>query len=206
MMNNSSSGLLPIMDGLICWLDGRYGHTNTKYWIDKTGNKNDVTFKEDTVFKDNYLILDGINYGSMPNILHNKNCGIFIKFRVDIDYEGFVHILCKSTFAITLSINLNRFRLYNYHGVDGDTNTPELEKGKDHVIYVGDTFLMIDGLFYNKNYSNSSDPIEEVQLGAYRNGQIMKGRIYSIMIYNRSLTKEEVQYNYLYEQSIERGE
>lgn len=43
-------------------------------------------------------------------------------------------------------------------------------------------------------------------LGNLDSSMKIKGNYYSIRLYNRALTEEEIQHNYLYEQSIERGE
>lgn len=54
MMNNySENGLIPVMDGLICWLDGRDGKGTDTIWKDRSKNGNDFELNGFTFTGDN---------------------------------------------------------------------------------------------------------------------------------------------------------
>lgn len=217
MLNKySSNGLMPVTKGLVCWLDGRDGKTGDTVWKDRSGNGNHATFvNSKTVFQNGKLLLNGDNYAELP-------------FGNNEDINNYSICACASK-----STSYTYNDMVVAHDLNAGTRkyvslySPKPRIGYNDAFHVGDISIVANKSYYlifnieqkislyiNNEKSISIDKVEGVEsksnllLGAERKnnqGCWLKGSITSVLIYNRPLTVKEMQQNYLYEQSIQRG-
>lgn len=209
--NYSENGLMPVMDGLVCWLDGRDSD-----FIDRTGNFN---FEVNNIISDGKkFVFNGVDsiakfIGDIP--ININNCTVNFIFRVLKDNLTYRVITIKNSIialdsstkprqALSCTFcgidkvkNMNKIENYCFVGDLNTTSTNRLKSYYDDICYP--TKFYLNG--YDSNPSNSI-----VIGGRLDNKQCTQMELCSIKIYNRALTEEEIQQNYLYEQSIERGE
>lgn len=220
MMNNySENGMLPVMDGLICWLDGRDYVDGESLWKDRSGNKKNATLSDITGIKKNSsLYFKG--FGNIENPTYDLNeytielnfknlhtgywCGLWGNF----DGSGGNSVILNSknkiggypynvhngwsTFTPTDEYTLTC--VYKNNVIDFYVDTVWANKMENIQTSKAD-FLVICGRKPN-NTTTTTTTSSDNRLNEWR----------SFKIYNRALTEEEIQHNYLYEQSIERGE
>lgn len=233
MMNNySENGMLPIMNGLVCWLDGR----------DYEGSG----LARDRIKAKEFIVADIESTGF--SFLYNKNSSLITT--TFNEYEDMYSLFNTNfTLCITEKIskpitNLTYPRLVNFN--EHETNSPyqlvyqpdsdkksmqfcnsKIESysvfksidicndvSKKNIVFVkrgNQVIFYKNGEKYETilDDSNAAINLFRITIGqAYNatNTRVYSGDIYSFMAYNRALTEEEVQHNYLYEQSIERGE
>ena len=213
LMNNySENGLMPVMEGLICWLDDR---------DDREGNRiNDRVGLND-------FLLEG-DFGDKPYHLSNKHKffsekafslanQFSISMTVNISSIGSYGCLLiresakgspYSTFKIG---NRNNNKIGFYSSMAGAVN-----KGVDILLnrVINFTIVFKNDSIYFYDYEKVADsPISKfsfshpIQIGSYEYSATDRSNfmLHSVKIYNRALTEKEIQQNYLYEQSIERG-
>lgn len=243
MMNNinnySENGLLPVTDGLVCWLDGRdYSGTNSvkdrikkkmftcnniinkknAFVYDKSDSTIFAEFNSDenmyNLFNSDFTLcfvdkLDRVinptatlNYpSSYPRLIHFNYFTGQSPYMLSYNSEEYVvrggrmetftgTIISRNIFA---GININR----------------NLSKKQIVIVKNGNS---ISAYLNGKKYEtildgkNTNINLERLTLGnVYLANRTYYGNIYSFMVYNRALTEEEIQQNYLYEQQIQRG-
>ena len=216
----SENGLLPVMDGLICWLDGRDGKGTGVTWKDRSKNGNDFTL--------NGFTFTGDNGWTGKNLKTNFHEYAISEISLSTEYTIEVDLFVDGT-------KDNEQTTFFYFG-DGNTSgvwrecTFRRDGGSFQVMYnrrslhipvaykryrltlmgEGDKiYLYIDGVKLYEHIGNNviSGLSANFYLGCGRNlDRFSQARFNSVKIYNRVLTEEEIQQNYLYEQSIERGE
>lgn len=213
LMNNySENGLMPVMDGLICWLDGRDGKTGDTIWKDRSGNGNDATVtncewtgkalkttSDLSAFLVSKEMIDGDDTpftleiyfsryatdrpGRAENVIMANSAKQWWD-STSIYFQG--SMLFYDTGRNTLVTNSEFNKAYQVTIAKYHANSRKaFVNGK----FIGMTVRYSDGIAFFGNYDSTK----------------MKGNYYSIRLYNRVLTEEEIQQNYLYEQSIERG-
>lgn len=219
MNNYSENGLVPVTDGLICWLDGRDGGRADTLWRDRSTHGNDAVLKKFNFDNSNgwtgsSLLFNGKNYCDIKNLniiegnnrtfefeFHDNNSSTvgFLSNRTTYN-DGFSFFLNG---ALYLDINYNnKQQRQNLTYFTGCITTTINENGE--------LKLYKDGVYlrtHNYNTFNSNFPYNTSawRLGAFGNADGgIKGKVSFVRIYNRVLAEEEVQQNYLYEQSIER--
>lgn len=184
--------------------------------MDRTG-----TFKFDAnniVSDGKKFIFNGVNsiakfIGDIP--ININNCTVNPIFRILKDDKTYRIITIKrSIIALDSSGNPRKAISCTYNGINKVKNMNKIE----NYCFVGDlisenniTTLKCyydDILYPTKNYGNGYDfnPINSIVIGGRLDIiQFTAMELASIKIYNRKLTEEEVQQNYLYEKSIERN-
>ena len=216
MMNNySESGLMPVTNGLICWLDGRDCKNGDTIWVDRSGNGNNGNISgnmntEADKLENGYLKLED-SICLIPSLLFNsvKSICFYSNFEF-VQKSGWQRLISESNGDNCICFwNTNAIKL---NGVNSsptifDNNNVqrlylEISDDRKRLILkkIDDVDLNFDA--NNRNISTSS----VIQINGKGSGDKSKQSVASIMIYNRALTQEEIQQNYLYEQSIERGE
>lgn len=217
MMNNySENGMLPIMNGLIYWLDGRDGITNK----DKLGS----TYEACNLKLENGTFLANSSRISFHNTSFNMGkCSMeFMIKRNEVAYWGRIASLydksvnenTRRVITFNDSTNVNTVRYYNFANKDFITcgNTPVVMDNKYHHIYIqfNPCKLFIDGKDDTRSDFIIGDvnfDISELSLFSdLTGGNPIKCNLSSFRLYNRALTEEEILHNYQYEQSTERGE
>lgn len=240
LMNNySENGLMPVMDGLVCWLDGRdYDGTNSiKDRVSKkiftcnniTNNKQAFVYaKSDStifaefnaseamydLFNSDFTLCfedkisrvisgSSLNYpSSYPRLIHfNYFSG---NSPYQLSYNGETYTISGSRMTL-IGYNMNSNDIFKSININYNPSKKQIvlvKKGNSISAY-------LDGKKYETVSDNKNTIInlERLTLGnTYLANRTYYGKIYSFMAYNRALTEEEIQQNYLYEQSIERGE
>lgn len=229
LMNNySENGLMPVTDGLVCWLDARdLKDTNDgTIWKDRSGNGHHATLKRKDlnsipVIENGYYRTYDSGYVILPTLKFNSTDGIsiFLDFKVH-----------NYTRLFTLGYNNN----YKSHLAAG---TGLLEFGTIRFFSEStvDRYIYFSDAMFNKKINMSISYNNNIMLGKNHNLNITRAfghndkfdAIFNcnylnaenssttlardtsyglILIYNRALTEEEINQNYLYEQSIKRGE
>lgn len=223
----SEKGLMPVMDGLVCWLDGRDGSGTERLWKDRSGNGNDCTLHKNMEFSNtngwtgNSLLVDGksCSYGelhTMKNMAGN-NWTFELKFN-------------NEKYNIGLLSNMNSYRktgfsVFHYNNIGFEIRNKQSESKQFPFEFInnntvtitisenGEVKLYKNGVYlFTAQYdmlSNGNFPYNAGGwcVGTYGNSSYgMRGEIFSLRIYNRVLKEKEVQQNYEYEQTIKRGE
>ena len=211
-----------VSDGLVLWYDG-YANTGTDRnyttttWKDLSGKGNTSTLSGPTWY-DNYLSFDGSNdyayksSGVVYNISKYNTIEVLYKIeKIDTNYQ-----MLFNTHKDGQSINqygaLWLFSNYTmgYEYADGSSNF------SDSRISVTSNdinkFMLLTSTRNNRTYKlfNKSNLINEKEFSfdaktpeasVYVGGpeNYFKGKIYSIRVYNKALTQEEVEHNYQYD-------
>lgn len=236
LMNNYSSGdgLLPIQDGLVCWLDA-FDLTSfaiNSVWIDRTNNGNNGNVTTLDTFSS---LSNGILYAKgvvdIPNPIKGLNT-----FTIEIGYQdmqtGYWSGLCgfysgdTSTGYNGVSIHQtgNTFGMFPFYlsppdkaGVKGGKNyfTFIINSSNVTVYHNGEMFTSFNT---KTNYDKEILPSQSNYLCFMSrkpnsvNENVTGGaddrlnKWYYIRIYNKELSEEEVLTNYQYELSLTRGE
>lgn len=215
LMNNySENGLLPIMDGLVCWLDAYDIETGDTLWKDRSGNGNDFKIVGSPVIKNGYfhfaqskpyarcesleVDIDSVTVQcSLKDIKFNRNSYIY-------SIEGYRGFNLSNFNNLRLNAASANRELYR------STTTIPFES---FVTGISEKFainLRQEGVFnIRKNFSIPiSKRISGMEIGKecnYGGGSGLEGCIGLLLVYDRPLTEEEIEYNYRYSQSIQRG-
>lgn len=220
LMNNySENGLMPVMDGLICWLDGRDGKGRDTIWVDRSKNGNDFTLNGFTFTADN-----GWTGRNLKTNLHEyaiSKISLPTEYTIEVDlFADGVEDKKQSTFFYFGDGNTSgRWRECIFRGgwsayeiVNANrSNYIPYEFRRYKLTFMGKSnkiYLYIDGpkIYEEINNNVISGLTANFYLGCSESiHRFSQARFNSVKIYNRVLTEEEMQQNYLYEQSIERG-
>lgn len=212
LMNNySENGLSPVMDGLICWLDGRDGRNGDTVWKDRSGNGNDFEVTNCQWGETSLKTHTTSSYFNLEKLLINRNddfC-LDIYFKQSINQVGKLRVInanSESAWGNGSSIFIeNDNKIFYYESI---VFNKIVEFGSINYISIlrlnNEITIYFNGVKYKTN-RNANHSINVLGNGNWNNS-IMLGDYYSIRLYSKSLTEEEIQQNYLYEQSIKRGE
>lgn len=230
LMNNySENGLMPVTDGLICWLDARdLKDTNDgTIWKDRSGNGHHATLKRKDlniipVIEDGFYRTYESGYVILPTFNFNSTDGLtmFGDFKLNnaakIEYGRLFTLGFGTTSNTHLGVGTgySEVGIITYFGeaVNPLFNQNMYNQRLNISIAFNNNFLYainhdcsvkqrfagnnLNGIF-NNNYLNAEHPsyimVRDTSYGSF-------------LIYNRTLTEEEINQNYLYEQSIKRGE
>lgn len=226
--NYSENGLTPVTDGLICWLDGRDGSGTERKWKDRSGNENNCTLDIGMVFSNtngwtgNSLLLNGGNssYGVLYKMQYiaGNNWTFELKFNNEKSTTGLLSNMNsyrQAGFSVYHNNNKICFKIMNkqseatvrfpFEFINDNTATITISENCEVKLYKNGVYL------HTAQYdiANGNFPYNagEWRLGTFGTSSYgMIGEIFSLRIYNRVLTEEEVRQNYEYEQSIKRGE
>ena len=215
-----------IQDGLVLWFDGyaNSGTTNRDYskniWKDLSGNNNDVTVSGATWYN-NYLSFDGTNdyayktSGAIYNISKEHTIEVLLKPRkVASSYQSIFNTVNSGTNVLQYgSLWIHETMQIGFDTGDGST-TYDTNRFDIRTDDIGKYFLMTSirndrnyklynkGKFINElNYTfDARTPNPAIYIGGQSTStNLFNGEIYSIRVYNKALTEEELLHNYNYD-------
>ena len=212
-----------ISDGLMLWYDG-YANTGgtrngtTTIWKDLSGNNNDITVSGAT-WNYNYLSFDGVNdyayktSGAKYNISKEHTIEVLVKPKqIKSGSQSVFNTINSGTAVLQYgSLWINSNGIFSYQTADGSSNNvyqaitltnsdlnkmylmTNVRNDKNYKLYNKANLLDEDTVAWNARTPNS---------GIFIGGgspYYFQGEIYSIRVYNRALTEEEILHNYLYD-------
>ena len=217
-------GLLYNYDGLILHLDAidntLNGHNNnSNTWYDLSGNNRNAELINCTV-NDNNIEFNGTSsYGILPNgSLGNWGSPTTIEILAKVENKAIIIADNPNNSCRGIATHNDNNKIYQYIGIPFGNNS-----GRENLLETSTILhnnivlysLIYDGQNYNNTiiYSNaiignqisekngySNDDATSVTIGRrfYSNagGWFLKGKIYSIRVYNRELSKGEIENNY----------
>ena len=208
----------PIMDGLTCWLDGADLTNGDTVWNDRTNNQN------------NFQLYNTSSFSYIGKGLKNNSDGYATLSKAITFNEYTIEIKHRRHSWQTDSLLFNAKRSGNNYDVIlgytyssfyqcySNSNPKHYEISKDvvplnedvtltWVVRTSERKLYINGVYYASNNSSSgheSVDIASIDLFKYNN-VCCNATIYSIKIYNRALSEDEIQKNAEYEDTIDRS-
>ena len=199
---NNNNTMDYINDGMILLLDGlqntREGHSaSTNVWEDLSGNNYDVTM-ENIQINNNNMYFSGTNSKMYSeNNINAVSVEMVLELEETEQIEQYIayfgstdKILAWSPTenAFLLGNNKKRYsidKLYKLSSISVQYNPDAMYlNSKELGLNVGS-----EGWMYGQKYP--------FMISGYSNGWRMKGKIYSIRVYNRALTQEEINHNYM---------
>ena len=215
MDNYSNNGLMPVMDGLICWLDAN-DYDGTNILKDRSGNGNDFILNGQFEYVDGFLIFDSkkTNYADNTTMeLDWNSTSIQIRVSDVQNYDSYVFSIGGwNGFNVRYCYQPKSLTSNKYGGRNTPTNSVDLSKS-DSIIYASYSpdkmFLKCDGMedIEIDTLNNGNKIFNGIRIGctAVAVTLLITMKFGSILIYNRVLSEEEIKQNYEYEKSIERG-
>lgn len=232
----SENGILPVKDGLTCWLDGRHydGTNSIKDRISKkmfTCNKvintenafkftkpDSVIFREFNSEDDMYRLfnsdftlcfqdkLSRAVYGTSLNYPSAYQRLIHFNYfngnsPYQLSYNGETDAVDRMTIQ---GYNINQMNIFKNIKINSNLTKKSIvlvKKDNNITAY-------LNGKRYETVSDNKNIPLnlERLTIGnVFLLNRGYYGNIYSFMAYNRALNESEIQQNYHYDQSIERG-
>ena len=189
ILDYASNGLVLLLDGV---KNTRNGHsTSTSIWEDLSGNNNDLTL-ENVVSNSNNMYLDGIN----SKVYSEKALDV-------VSVEMVLELEEKNDYVYIASFGKNsKSMAWSPVSDKGFSLGTHKKKYLVENLYKKNSISVQynpDLLYLNSEKLNNNLPIESwagpssypIAFGFYgNNGYRMKGKIYSIRIYNRALTED----------------
>lgn len=219
LMNNySENGLMPVMDGLVCWLDAKNVIDNRL--VDKSGNNNYMDIIGSYKVINNELdVLSKAWTRINPEHTINLSNDFTLMFKVRIKSNPLSPWGRVLTMSKTGTSNLETLRFeYGtssrivYANNKNWGNIMPLSQLCDIVVKKSGTNVELKinkNIYYTYQLTNfSADTYKEIGFNCenLRHEHDVDMTIHNFLFYNRALTEEEIQHNYKYEQSIKRGD
>ena len=190
-----------VQDGLVLLLDGiqniRGGHsTSTNVWEDLSGNNYDVTMKNITINDNNMYFSGGSSIMYSSNNIDAVSVEMVLELEEssqDSQYIASFGSLYKilawtpSEKGFSLGHQKKRYLVENLY----KKNSISVQYSPD-VMYLNSKKL--DNSLNMESWSSA--PKYPFMISGYANGWRLKGKIYSIRVYNRALTQDEINHNY----------
>ncbi|MEG1344962.1 MAG: LamG-like jellyroll fold domain-containing protein [Clostridia bacterium] len=207
-----------IKDGLVLLLDGQNntlnGHsTDTTIWKDLSGNGNDATlhnFKntENSGWGSNKLVFDGIN--NCASVENSQTLKIIDQtIEIVVNKKAVVKnnrsIFFVKWYGYTMEFNPDNSISYGRSNVGQAGYLKANETSQlGRTTHIGGTFngktqnIYINGKKSNSQNVTSAGNVDNASLtiGTYRDNCYLNGEIYSIRMYNKQLTDEQIAQNY----------
>lgn len=220
LMNNySENGLMPTIDGLVCWLDGRDYVTGETIWRDRSGNNKDAILTNSSgVKKNNYLYYRGAGNIDNPTLnLESYTVEIYLK-DLSTGYWNGLYGNTSGSSGTSIYITGRNFGGVKWYplGIHVPLNSVNSKAILSVVYEKNSVSVYSNGIFIAKWHINIPPSTAKyfvicarkpndagINTDTFTDGRLNEW--YSFKIYNRALTEKEIQQNYLYEQSIERG-
>lgn len=219
MLLEDENGLMPVMDGLVCWLDGRdlVGDEGNLSWYDRQGLCKVTNITEG--YSDGFGYIVPQSPKTFPSLTEMLIGDSFtVEFDVLVTFPNstlrmlpFVGAYTTNFYCSNWESNSNLW-LNGTRIIKDNTYTTAGIDGLKHVAYAitKDTCRMyVNGQSVVEVEHKAPFPTTlSLSLGGYTSGlnNQISYKLNSFKIYNRALTEGEIQQNYLYEQSINRGE
>ena len=215
-----------IQDSLVLWYDG-YANTGTTRdqtsttWKDLSGTGNDVTISGGTWYN-NYLYFDGVDdyayktSGAVYNIDKEHTIEVLLKpGKVDADTWQVIFNTVNTGAGVLQygGLWINKQNTIYYEIADGVANN--ITQGFTLTSSNIGEYVLLTNIRDDKHYKtynkaslyddrmvtwNARTPNDAIYIGSISTGYFFQGEIYSIRVYNRALTVEEVLHNYLYDE------
>lgn len=229
----SENGLSPVMDGLVCWFDAKDGENGINQIKDRTQYNNILTLDNFTWDSSNGFDKNILKITKEQTVRSLIDSSTFDIDNCTIEYHGKIYWSSpRSHDELIFSLNpTTQFVNLRFYSI-GSNGNKFIAIAGNYVINpsfnlqncIGDTLSIIiskssdnDGYYYinNQKFIFNTTNIKREDSKPYdlyfgENNSVNAYKVvqdfHSIRIYNRVLTEEEIQENYLYEQSINRGE
>lgn len=225
LTKNSKKGI--VKDGLVCWLDARDGENGNNIWSDRSGNYNDATlynfnWTKESGFTGKSLKFDGIDDYCSFSVVELLNYYDDVSFEVafktkTIDRRS--NILTRRANVVTGDgvFFIEKSNLKTWCRTNDSYKELQSKMVSENSIQY--CSVVIDKtnkkVFSYINNRVSETPVEILNKRIINSfyigtnfdasGFFADIELYSIKIYNRTLTEEEIKQNYDYEQSIDRN-
>ena len=190
-----------VQDGLVLLLDGirntRSGHsTNTNVWEDLSENNYDVTMKNITINENNMYFSGDTSIMYSSNNIDAVSVEMVLELEESPQGEQYIASFGSLYKILAWSPDVKGFSLG--HGKKSYLVENLYKKNSISVQYSPDVmYLNSKKLDNSLNMESwSSAPKYPFMISGYANGWRLKGKIYSIRIYNRALTQDEINHNY----------
>lgn len=211
--NNQIPVYAYVKSGLVLYLDGEQNtkegkNSETNLWEDLSGNEQHMTLSnfndnETSGWRHNGLQFDGIDdfaYMVDNEILRVNNQTIEVIIQQDKIMNNERSIFFVKWPGYTMELNPNNIVTYGRNNGYLASNT-KIELGKICSI-VGAHSYNLSKLYMNGKLENTQTitPIDytnaDLTIGSYNNQLFLNGKIYSIRMYQRELSEEELAINY----------
>lgn len=190
-----------VQDGLVLLLDGiqniRGGHsTNTNVWEDLSGNNYDVTMKNITINENNMYFSGDTSIMYSSNNIDAVSVEMVLELEESPQGDQYIASFGSIYKILAWTPSEKGFSLGN--GKKRYLLEDLYKKSSISVQYNPDAMYLNSKKLENSVVSTSwtAAPKYPFMISGYANGWRLKGKIYSIRVYNRALTKDEINHNY----------
>lgn len=191
-----------VQDGLVLLLDGirntRSGHsTSTNIWEDLSGNNYDVTMKNITINENNMYFSGDTSIMYSSNNIDAVSVEMVLELEESPQGEQYIASFGSLYKILAWSPNVKGFSLG--HGKKRYLVENLYKKNSISVQYSPDAMYLNSKKLENSVVSTSWSAVPKYpfMISAYSSGYYkLKGKIYSIRVYNRALTQDEINHNY----------
>ena len=191
-----------VQDGLVLLLDGihniRGGHsTNTNVWEDLSGNNYDVTMKNITINENNMYFSGGSSIMYSSNNIDAVSVEMVLELEESSQGDQYIASFGSLYKILAWSPEVKGFSLG--HGKKRYLVENLYKKNSISVQYNPDVmYLNSKKLELNVEKTTwMNEPKYPFMISGYSTGYRLKGKIYSIRVYNRALTQDEINHNYM---------
>ena len=191
-----------VQDGLVLLLDGiqniRGGHsTSTNVWEDLSGNNYDVTMKNITI-NDNNMYFNGND-----SKIYSEKALDVVSVEIVLELEEknrYVYIASFGSNSKSMAWSPVEDKGFSLGNVKKRYFVENLYKKNSISVQYNPDLMYLNSEKLTNNLAGeswSSPSSYPIAFGFYGNNAYrMKGKIYSIRIYNRALTQDEINHNY----------
>ena len=191
-----------VQDGLVLLLDGirntRSGHsTSTNVCEDLSGNNYDVTMKNITINENNMYFSGDTSIMYSSNNIDAVSVEMVLELEESPQGEQYIASFGSLYKILAWSPNVKGFSLG--HGKKRYLVENLYKKNSISVQYSPDAMYLNSKKLENSVVSTSWSAVPKYpfMISAYSSGYYkLKGKIYSIRVYNRALTQDEINHNY----------
>ena len=191
-----------VQDGLVLLLDGirntRSGHsTSTNVWEDLSGNNYDVTMKNITINENNMYFSGDTSIMYSSNNIDAVSVEMVLELEESSQGEQYIASFGSIYKILAWTPSEKGFSLGN--GKKRYLLEDLYKKSSISVQYNPDAMYLNSKKLENSVVSTSWSAVPKYpfMISAYSSGYYkLKGKIYSIRVYNRALTQDEINHNY----------
>lgn len=192
-----------VQDGLVLLLDGihniRGGHsTSTNVWEDLSGNNNDLTL-ENVVQNSNNMYFNGND-----SKMYSEKALDVVSVEIVLELEeknGYVYIASFGSYLKSMAWSVESDKGFSLGHMKKKYFVENLYKKNSISVQYNPDLMYLNSERLTNNLASescSSTSSYPIAFGFYGNNAYrMKGKIYSIRIYNRALTQDEINHNYM---------
>lgn len=196
IMDYVSNGLVLLLDGV---KNTRNGHsTSTSIWEDLSGNNNDLTL-ENVAINPNNMYLNGND-----SKIYSEKALDVVSVEIVLELEEkneYVYIASFGNNLKCMAWSSVEDKGFSLGHVKGRYLVENLYKKNSISVQYDPDLMYLNSEKLTNNLAGESWALPSsypIAFGFYGNNSYrMKGKIYSIRIYNRALTEEEIKHNYI---------